>query len=134
MYNECFAAGCLSPSQREAVLTLIFKKSNKNEIKNYRPISLTNVDYKILAFTLSQKLQQVIPSIRNEDQTAYVKNRYIVQNCRVIQDVIEHVNNNKLSGFLLFMDFEKSLRHGGARILISNTKKVQLWHEFYKMD
>ena len=86
--NESFKAGYMGTSPREAVLTLIYKKGDRNKIKNYRPISLTNIDYKILAFTLFQRIKKVIPSIISDDQTAYVKSRYIGQNKRLIQDII----------------------------------------------
>ena len=53
----------MGTSQREAVLTLIYKKGDRNQIKNYRPISLTYIDYTILEFTLSQRIKKVTPSI-----------------------------------------------------------------------
>lgn len=45
--------------------------------KNYRPISLTNTDYKIIAFLFAKRLQNVLSSISNGNQMAYVKERYI---------------------------------------------------------
>ena len=46
-FNEASKYGTLSDSQKTAVLTLIFKKGDREFLKNYRPISLTNADYKI---------------------------------------------------------------------------------------
>ena len=48
LYNENYQNEKLSNSQRIAVISLIHKKGNKNLLKNYRPISLTNVDYRLL--------------------------------------------------------------------------------------
>ena len=56
VYNDSYRLGKLSDSQRKAVMSLIFKKGDEDDITNYRPISLTNVDYRILAFTLSERL------------------------------------------------------------------------------
>ena len=47
VYNESFERGVLLESQRSAVFSLLFKKDDSNDIVNYRPISLTNVDYRI---------------------------------------------------------------------------------------
>ena len=73
VFNDSYAEGILPDSERTAVMTLIFKKGEEDEIGNFRPISLTNVDYRILAFILSNRLQNIIPSVVNTDQTAYIK-------------------------------------------------------------
>ena len=54
--NESQKRGSLPDLQRKSVMSLIFKKNDDEDIANYRPISLTNVDYRILAFTLAQRL------------------------------------------------------------------------------
>ena len=52
VYDTIYNEGELSSSQRKSVISLIHKDNEKNLLKNYRPISLTNTDYKILAFAL----------------------------------------------------------------------------------
>ena len=47
MINESFNKGIMPDSMRKAVITLLFKKGRSDLIQNYRPISLTNYDYKI---------------------------------------------------------------------------------------
>jgi exonuclease III len=59
VYNSSFEKGKLINSQRLSVMTLIHKKDDRDDIANYRPISLTNVDYRIAAFVLANRLQQV---------------------------------------------------------------------------
>ena len=68
----------LSTSQRQAVIKLIEKKErDKRFIKNWGPISLLNVDYKIIAKTLATKLKETLLKLMSFQQTAYVKNRSI---------------------------------------------------------
>ena len=107
-YNEAFETGELSDSRNLSVLSLIFKKGNRSELKNYRPISLSNVDYKILAFVLANRLQDVIGQIVSTDQTGYIKKRFIGTNIRKILDTIEYLETNNKSGILLQLDFEKA--------------------------
>ena len=57
-FNESFENQILPSSQRSAVLSLIFKKDDSQNTANYHPISLTNVDYRILAFALAGRLQK----------------------------------------------------------------------------
>ncbi len=109
VYNESFKLGELAPSQRESVLSLIFKKGDSELINNYRPISLTNSDYKLLAFTLSNRLQKVIGEIVHTDQSGYIKNRFIGNNIRTIQDIMEYAErtDNK-EAVLMLIDFKKA--------------------------
>ena len=60
------------------MITLIEKKDrDKRYIKNWRPISLLNVDTKILSKILAIRIKKVISYIISHDQTAYVPGRRI---------------------------------------------------------
>ena len=82
-----FINGRLSTEQKRSVLRLLPKKGKDlTDIKNWRPISLLNTDYKILASVLANRLQTVLPSIISLDQNGYLKGRYIGFNIRTICD------------------------------------------------
>ena len=64
--NSCRTAKLkkkLSTSQKQAVIKLIEKKDNKGFIKNWRPIFLLNVDYRIISKALVSRLKKVIPNL-----------------------------------------------------------------------
>ncbi len=58
-------------------------------IKNWRPISLLNIDVKILNKALAKKLKGVLKSIVGANQTAYVEGRFIGEATRLISDILE---------------------------------------------
>ena len=77
-------------STSEAAIRLIEKKGrDKRFIKNWRPISLLNVDYKIVDKALARRLKETLPKLISFQQTAYVKNRFICEGGRLISDVVE---------------------------------------------
>ena len=85
--NYSHLVGELLTSQKQAVVTLIEKKGrDKRLVKNWRPISLMNVDVKIASKTLSFRLKKVISNLVNYDQTAYIKGRFIGESIRLIDD------------------------------------------------
>ena len=108
VFNESHELGSLPESQRKSVMSLIFKKDDDEYIANYRPISLTNVDYRILAFTLAQRMQNIMKNIVNTDQSAYIKGRYMGTNIRLVDDVIEYYDLASKSGILFMLDFTKA--------------------------
>ena len=61
-------------SQKQAVITLIEKKGkDRSSLENWRPISLLNVDTKIMTNVLAARIKEVLPSIIHHNQTAYIK-------------------------------------------------------------
>ena len=98
-YKRCFFNSCrtaklrkeLSFSQRQAVIKLDEKKDkDKRLIKNWRPIFLLNVDYKIISKALASRVKKVLPNLISPQQMAYVKNRFIGESGdRLITDIIE---------------------------------------------
>ena len=108
-FIEAREKGTLSPTQRQALIKLIAKKDrDKRFIENWRPISLLNVDTKILSKTIASKLKTVLPSLVTADQTAYVPGRFIGESCRLISDVIEIADKLNIEGWLVTMDIQKA--------------------------
>ena len=89
---------------------MLIPKGNKDKrlLKNWRPISLLNVDCRIMAKALATRLQKVIPSVINSDQVGYIKRRYIGDNIRTILDILEITKKELVPGLLFMIDFEKS--------------------------
>ena len=99
----------LSASQRQAIIKLLEKKDrDRRFIKNWRPISLLNIDVKLLNKTLASRLKQVLPAIINSDQTAYVSGRFIGESTRLISDILETTKALNIEGYILTMDIEKA--------------------------
>ena len=87
---EAKEKGILSKSRRQAIIKLIeIKDRDKTFIKNWRYISLLNVDLKSISKALSEKLEKVLADFISSQQTAYVKNIYIGESGRLISDIIE---------------------------------------------
>ena len=77
--NAAFTKGEMSITQKRTVITLIHKGKQlpRDDLNNWRPISLTNSDYKLLPKSLAIRLSSVISSIVNEDQVGFLKGRNI---------------------------------------------------------
>ena len=99
----------LTSEQGRGVITLLPKLGKDTTLaKNYRPISLLNVDYKIASKTLTMRLKKVIPSLINDNQTGFLKGRFIGENIRFTLDCIDYCKKFNIPGLLLLVDFEKA--------------------------
>ena len=99
--------GELSNSQKEAVITLIEKKDrDRRLIKNWRSISLVNVDVKIGSKAIAKRLEKVLPYIIHHNQNAFVKGRTIFDPVRTINDVLVFTELKGYQGILTTIDFD----------------------------
>ena len=108
VFNSCYKYQELSETQKIGTISLIYKKNDPLNLDNYRPITLLNVDTKIIAYVLANRIKEILPKIINSDQQGYVKNRYIGYNIRQIQDIIDYAENFNIEGAILFLDFSKA--------------------------
>ena len=109
MYNESLANGSLPPTLTQATISLIHKKG-KDPVNcgSYRPISLLNVDSKILAKTLSARLEQFLPSIISEEQTGFIQKRHSFSNVRKLMNIIYSPSSPNTPEAAISMDSEKA--------------------------
>jgi hypothetical protein len=107
--KQIFDSGELSSDQKTGIINLI-PKPDKDllQIKNWRPISILNVDYKIITKILASRLKPILPKIIHSDQCGYVLDRLIGENIRIVDDLITYCKTEEIGGLLVFLDFEKA--------------------------
>ena len=91
------------------MIVLIEKKDqDKRLIKNWRPISLINVDSKITSKALASRIKKVLNNIIKCDQSANVKGRYTGKSIRLVTDTLEYTAEHEEVGILFSADSEKA--------------------------
>ena len=89
VYGDIFSNERMSPTQRLGLIALLYKKGDRTEFKNWRPIFLLNTDYKILAKIFSKRLSKVLATIVDHEQTCAVPNHTILTNRLLLRDIID---------------------------------------------
>ena len=113
-----------SVSQRQAIIKLLKKKGkDKRFIKNWRPISLLNIGYKIASKALAERLKKILPVLINHEQTACVNGIFICETGRLISGIIELRDVFNINGFALTMDIEKAFDSLNHSFLLAVFKK-----------
>lgn len=106
--NEAYRVGELSTSQKQAVITLLDKGKDRTLLKNWRPISLLNLDYKIATKALSNRIKGILSKLIHPNQVGYVQRRNIAENVRSIQDLLTYTKARDIAGYLISIDFQKA--------------------------
>ena len=103
-----FRIGILTDSQREGLLRLVYKKDDRRLVKNWHPISLLNMDYKIASKVITERLKRVMQSIVHKDQTFGVVGRSIFSNFQLIRDMLDMIDKTNETRILVTLDQEKA--------------------------
>ena len=141
MVKECYEIGKMHESARKGILNLI-PKANKDTryIKNLRPITLLNTDYKIIEKAVANKMIPALKYIIQQDQRGFMKDRRISVNIRKLLDIIHYAKEEDLQAVILSLDFVKcfdkcsfSILHGSLDYF-GFGKIVKDWTEILYKD
>ena len=107
--NYGYDKGRLSVTQKFGVITLLPKGNKPRQfLKNWRPISLLNVTYKLASACIAERVKSSLNDIIHENQKGFMSGRYIGENIRLMYDLLNFTEENKIPGMFLLIDFEKS--------------------------
>ena len=123
----------LSTDQKRGIITLVPKKGKDIcSLKNWRPISLLNIDYKILTKVLAQRLQIVLKQINNPDQVGYITDQFMGENIRTTPDILTYCNLTDKSTLITLIDFEKAFDTVSWSFLFKSLKAFNFGDSFIK--
>lgn len=106
--NYCVSQRCTAPSMKDGLITLIHKKGDQRDMKNWRPITLLNCDYKLLAKVFAKRLSEVVDKMVGEWQLCAVPGRRIAEGLTLLRDLTYYVQSNNVALTVAGMDLEKA--------------------------
>ena len=106
-------------SCRRAVITLLPKKGDLQQLKNWRPVSLLCTDYKLLSKALATRLGKVMAEVIHVDQSYCVPGRLITDNVMFILDFLDVSGSLGVETGLISIDQEKAF---------DRVEHQYLWH------
>jgi len=97
---------CLPTSMTQGDITLLYRgKGSKALLDSYRPITLLNSDYKLLAKALATRFEPAL-------QTAFVPGRWIGDNVLCHLEEVEYLQQTGQPGCMVCLDFSKAYDRG----------------------
>jgi exonuclease III len=86
----------------------IFKKNERSNIANYRPITVLNTDYKIMTKAMTMRLTTVVGDLVNKDQAGFIPQRSIFDQVKLAKLVLKHAETTETNGAIVALDQEKA--------------------------
>lgn len=108
VFKEMYRKGEMPLSFRQGVIILLYKKGDREELKNWRPISLQCFDYKLLAKVITNRLSKVISSVIHADQVCAIPGRRVLDSLVLLRDSIGYCKERKNKLCILNLDLEKA--------------------------
>ena len=131
MLNNIYLKQELCESQKTAIVKLIYKKGNPKELKNWRPINLLSIDYKILSKILAERLKHVMPTIVSKDQYCGVPNGGITTANSILTNIWDiECKHNRSKLMYLLIDQKKAFDRVNHQYLLKTLKALNLHPNF----
>ncbi|MCI21997.1 cysteine-rich receptor-like protein kinase [Trifolium medium] len=108
LVSEFHRNGKLTKGLNSTFIALIPKVDSPQRLNDFRPISLVGSLYKILAKVLANRVHLVIGSVIFETQTAFVKDRQILDGILIANEVVDEARRFNKELMLFKVDFEKA--------------------------
>ncbi|KAF5198055.1 Line-1 retrotransposable element orf2 protein, partial [Thalictrum thalictroides] len=107
LFNQCLMGGLQLPGGELSYLCLLFKKGDRADLKNWRPLAMSNTDFKLLTKVLTNRLAKAAPKVISPHQLGFIPGQSIWDNIHKVHNVLL-ANNSSTNGVLQFLDMEKA--------------------------
>jgi hypothetical protein len=123
-----FRDGYLPPGVNDTAIVLIPKGNDPVELKDFRPISLCNVIYKVISKCLVNRLRPFLDSIISVEQSAFVPSRLITDNALIAFECIHAIQRDRGKNFCAYkLDLSKAYDRVDWGFLQCLLEKLSRW-------
>ena len=109
---------------------MIHKQVEKENIKNWRPITMLNSAYKIYAKAIALRLSSHMKEWINKEQKGFIKGRYILDAIIAIWEGMECAEETEKNYIFFKIDFEKAYDKVSWKYILESLKQMGCGKEF----
>ena len=132
VYDESHKKGHMPKSMTAGIISVLYKKKERDDPRNYRPITLLNGDYKIMASILTKRMNEAVLQFVSPDQNGFVPHAFICENIirlQLLQTLVEEEDSDAL---FVFADMEKAFDRCSWEFLIDGLRELEFGEDFIK--
>ena len=133
LYNQILKEKKLPQSWKEAKIILLYKKGDKADIKNYRPISLLSHAYKIFTRIIQNRIKHILDTNQPREQAGFREGYSTTDHLQALNQLIEKANEYQLKLCIGFIDYEKAFDSVEHDNLFAALRKVGVNEGYVKI-
>ena len=108
LFSNCLKQGMIPKEWNHARIALLHKKGSKEDLKNYRPISLLPVVYKTFMRIIAERLKMTLSLAQPREQAGFRKGFSTMDHIHTLQEIINRTNEYEMPLVLCFVDYEQA--------------------------
>ena len=117
LFKEMMDRGRVGEGFAQGVVVLIYKKGGREDIKNWRPITLLNSDYKLFSKILATRLGEVLPQVLGGEEMCVVGGRRTTHTHWLLRDTLSYIIDRKWNTIVASLDLQKAYDSIGHEFL-----------------
>ena len=122
--NESRNCGCFPEGFSDGLIALLYKKKDRDDPRNYRPITLLNGDYKIMMRVLAARMNIAVVQFVSSCQTGFVPDALLAENVMLLKLIQAWIENEDEDAYFVFLDMEKAFDRCSWEFLVQAMKEV----------
>ena len=133
LYTECLSKKRIPTAWKNAKMVIFFRKENKKDLRNYRPIILLSNIYKVFTKVLPKCLEMTLDENLSREQAGF-RNRYsTIDHIHVVNQLKEKCREYNIPVRIAFVDYEKVFDSVQTQAVLTSLQEqwVELLKEFY---
>ena len=133
LVNEWWSKGEVPHEILRARVASLYKKGDPNKQENYRPISLLNSFYKVIASVIKKRLEEVVDERLMSTQYGFRKKKSTKHAIFIARRIQEFAERAGLPGTLVLLDWEKAFDKVDHRMLLDAIKSYNVPDELMRL-